>query len=133
MVRKVSIMLTSCGYEQAMSALMLANASAMTGKEVHLFATFRGVRVVRRGFRPRFLGLLAPLTPFFEGRLRREGIGTFAEQLAQAGELGVRLYACDLCVRIGLLEEARLVEGVQVIGMPRFAEITGESDEHFVF
>ncbi len=126
-------MLISCGYEQAMSALMLANASALTGKEVHLYAIFRGVNVVKRGFRPRFPGLLAPFTRPFESRLRRQGVGTFREQMATARERGLRIYACDLCVRLGLLRKEQLVDGVEIIGMPRFSDISAESDEHYSF
>lgn len=131
MSRKVAILLTSCDYERSMSTLMLANAHAMLGDEVHLFLIFRGVRLARRGFRSRFPGLLAPLTAPFERRLARTGIGTFREQFAMARELGVHIYVCDLCVQMGLLKRSHLVEGVEVIGIPRFAEIAGDSDVHF--
>ena len=132
-MKKVAMILKSCDYESSMSALMLANASAIQGSEVHIYMIFTGVRIAKTGYRPRFRGLMAPLTGVFERRLKKQGFDTFKDQLAVAQELGVKLYVCDLCVRIGLLKVEQLIDGVEVIGMPRFAEIADESDSRFSF
>ena len=132
-MKKVAIILRSCDYESAMSAFMLANASKIQGSDVHIYMIFRGVRIAKKGYKPRYKGFLAPLTGAFEKRIKRQGFDTFAEQLAVAQELGVKLYVCDLCVRIGLLRKEQLIDGVEVIGMPRFAELADASDSQFSF
>ena len=132
-MKKLAIILRSCDYESAMAAFMLANASKIRGSDVHIYMIFRGVRIAKKGFKPRYKGLLAPLTGAFENRIKKQGFDNFADQLSVAQELGVNLYVCDLCVRIGLLKREQLIEGVEVIGMPRFAEIAESSDQRFSF
>lgn len=132
-MKKVAIILRSCDYESAMTTFMLANSSAILGSEVHIYMIFRGVRIAKKGYRPKFPGVLAPLTGAFEKRLKKQGFDTFKDQLDVARELGVKLHVCDLCVRIGLLKKEQLIDGVDIIGMPSFAEIAEESDSRFSF
>lgn len=133
MAKKMSILLTTCHYDRAMSALMMANASSLMGNEVHLYLVFTGVRIAKKGYKPRFPGLLAPLTGIFEKKVAKTGVLTFREQLAMALENGVNIYACDLCVNIGLLKKEKIIEGISIMGMPKFTEIAEESDIHFAF
>ncbi len=132
-MKKVAIILRSCDYESAMSAFMLANSSAILGSEVHIYMIFRGVRIAKKGFKPKFTRPMGPLTNAFERRIKKQGFDTFQEQLDVARELGVKLHVCDLCVRIGLLKKEQLIDGVDIIGMPRFAELAEESDSQFSF
>ncbi len=130
---KAAIILTSCHYEQAMTALMSANNLALSGHEVHLYGIFRGARIMKKGYRPWFPGLLFPVTWFYERKLKTAGAFTYPEQLETARELGVNFHVCDLCVKLGLLRESALLEGVKQTGMPEFAGILEESDVQLSF
>ncbi len=100
----LGVLLISGTYERAHYALVVATAAAAVGRPVTLFATNGGCRA--------FLGPAADGTPGWaaleahglgsargalarDARLREQGVAGFAELLASAAELGVRLVVCD--------------------------------------
>jgi len=95
----VGILLISGTYERAHYALVAATAAAATARPVVLFATNAGVRA--------FLAARPDGTPGWttlahyggaakrDEELRGRGVAGFAELLAAAKELGVRLIVCE--------------------------------------
>ena len=110
----LGILLRGAGHEPAHYALVLATAAAAIGRPVTLFATNAGLALFRRDTPlladPREAGLAARGVA---------GIGTLWEA---AGDLGIRLIACDAGLRAEDLPPAALAEGIEIAGVVTFLE-----------
>ncbi len=133
----IGILLISGTYERAHYALVLATAAASVGRPVILFATGGGCRA--------FLGPAADGTPGWaaleatgiggpkgavarDAWLREKGVAGFAELLASASELGVRLIVCEAGLKAEGLRKEQLDPGLngEVAGVVTFlAETEG--------
>jgi len=128
----VGILLISGTYERAHYALVVATAAAATAPPVVLFATNAGVRA--------FLAARPDGSPGWttlahyggaakrDEELRGRGVAGFAELLASARELGVRLIVCEAGLKAEALAPEMLddtLEG-EVAGVVTFlAETEG--------
>lgn len=95
----LGILLISGTYERAHYALVLATAAAATARPVVLFATNAGVRAFLSA-RPDGAAGWTTLAHYGgaarrDEELRGRGVAGFAELLAAAKELGVRLIVCE--------------------------------------
>lgn len=98
----LGIVLLAGGYERAHYALMMATAAAAMGRPVVLFATMAGIGAFTRdGFRA-LPGAEADATH------QARGVAGFAELLAAAVELGVRLIVCEAGLKAQALTEEAL-------------------------
>ena len=109
----LGILLISGSHERAHYAFVLATGAAAVGRDVTLFATNQGCRA-----------LLADWSSLEEaGRdavIRTQGVAGLEELRAAAGELGVRLIACDAGLRMAGLDPAYLAPGVEIAGVVTF-------------
>ncbi len=109
----LGILLISGSHERAHYAFVLATGAAAVGRDVTLFATNQGCRA-----------LLADWSSLEEaGRdavIRTQGVAGLEELRAAAGELGVRLIACDAGLRMAGLDPANLAPGVEIAGVVTF-------------
>ena len=113
----LGILLLSGEHERAHYALVLATGAAALGREVVLFASNAGCRL-----------LLAPsplLEEEREARLEARGVAPIATLLPAAAELGVRRIACEAGLRAEGLAAASLAEGVEVAGVATFLAAVG--------
>ena len=114
----LGILLLSGGHERAHYALVLATGAAALGREVVLFATNAGCRL-----------LLDP-SPLIddprEAVLAARGVAGVATLLAAAEELGLRRIACEAGLRAEALAEASLAPGAEVAGVATFLAAVGE-------
>lgn len=107
---KLGVLLLSAASSRVHACLMLATMAAALGRDVMLFATDAGVAALRAHG-------AAGQEAEEEARRKALGVATSAELLAAAGELGVRLVACETAMRLAGLEAADLASGVEVAGM----------------
>jgi uncharacterized protein len=108
----LGILLISGGHERAHYALVLATAAAALGRPVTLFATNGGLRL-----------LLAerPLeADAREAAVEAAGVAGIRTLLDAAQDLGVALWACEAGRRSEGLDEAGLLNGVEVTGAVSF-------------
>jgi peroxiredoxin family protein len=112
----LGILLIAGGHERAHSALMLATTAAALGRDVVLFATNEGCR------------LLMQPSPLLddprEALLAARGVATIAVLKAAATELGIRCIACEAGLRAAALDAALLPPAVEVAGLATFLAAT---------
>ena len=111
----LGILLMSGTHDRAHYAFVLATGAAALGRPVVLFATNAGCRAL----------LADPACIADAGRdalIRARGVAGIAELRAAAGELGVRMIACEAGLRAEEVAPARLLTGVEVAGIATFLE-----------
>jgi predicted peroxiredoxin len=117
-MKPLGILLRHGDHEAAHYALVLATGAAAVGREVTLFATNAGCRL-----------LLAPcplLADPREALLAGRGVATLATLLEAAAELGIRRIACEAGLRAEALEPSALAPGVELAGVVSFLAAIGE-------
>ena len=110
----LGILLRGAGHEPAHYALVLATAAAAIGRPVALFATNAGLALFRRD-----TPLLADPR---EAGLAARGVAGIETLWEAAGELGIRLIACDAGLRVEDIPPEALAEGVEIAGAVTFLE-----------
>jgi peroxiredoxin family protein len=115
---RLGVLLISGTHERAHYAFVVATCAAALGRVVTVFATNSGCRA-----------LLADGEGLAEAerdaRLKERGVAGLDELRAAAGELGVRLIACEAGLRAEDLAAAALMDGVEVAGVATFLEAVG--------
>lgn len=117
-VSTLGILLISGGHERAHYALVMATGAAALGRDVTLFATNAGCRL-----------LLAGETPDADPRealLAARGVAGIGTLLDAAGELGIRMIACEAGLAAEGLRDAALAAGVERAGVATFLEAVGQ-------
>ena len=118
MADALGVLLISGAHERAHFAFVLAAGAASLGRRVTLFATNEGCHALLLNWER-----LADA-----GRdevIRARGVAGLDELRAAAAELSVRLLVCEAGLRASDLLEARLLPGVEVVGIASFLEAVG--------
>lgn len=113
----LGILLESGTHERAHYALVVAAGAAALGREVTVFATNAGCRL-----------LLDPcplLEDPREARIAARGVAGIATLLPACAELGVRRIVCEAGLRAEGLDGKPLAEGVEVAGIATFLAAVG--------
>ena len=114
----LGILLISGTHERVHYALMLATGAAALGRDVTLFATNAGCRAL----------LAVPDLADPEGHaatLAGTGVADLATLWEAAGELPIRLIACESGLLTAGIDPPALRGGVEVAGIATFLEATG--------
>lgn len=116
----MGIVLLSADITRQHTALMMANAALAMGREVVLFATMDGIAA----FTP--AGTAAHAAR--DADLAARGVAGFAELLASAIEMQVRLIVCDAGLKATGRTEADLDPALQgeIAGLVTFHEAVGD-------
>lgn len=113
----LGVLLVEGSHERAHYALVVATGAAALGRDVTLFATNAGCRLFLRD---------APLlADAREARITGRGVAGIATLLEAAGDLGIRLIACEAGLRAEGLQDAPLAPGVTVAGIATFLSAVG--------
>jgi peroxiredoxin family protein len=116
-VTALGVLLISGGHERAHYALVMATGAAALGREVTLFATNAGVRLL--------LADQALASDPREALITGRGVAGIAVLRAAAGELGIRCIACEAGLAAEGLRDAPLAPGVERAGVASFLEAVG--------
>lgn len=130
-VKRVAIVVSEGTFDKGMMAMMIANTAASMGMEVHIFATFFGLNLMKKGFRPKAPGMYRLFTGMFRKKMKAVGVDDYPEQLKMAVELGVNLYACSTSMGVMNIKEPDLMPGVKVLGAAGFLNIAADTDMQF--
>jgi uncharacterized protein len=114
----LGILLISGTHERAHYAFVMATGAAAMGREVVLFATNAGCRALCRDWS-------ALEDAAREARVTAAGVGGLAELRAAAGEMGVRLIACEAGLRAAGIDPSALLAEVEVAGVVTFLGAVG--------
>jgi peroxiredoxin family protein len=115
---KLGILLLAGAHDRAHYAFVLASGAAALGRQVVLFATNAGCHALCSDWS----GLADAAR---DERVRAAGVAGLAELREAAGELGVRLIACEAGLRAEGLDPAGLLPGVEVAGVATLLEAVG--------
>ena len=131
--QKVSIILHSGAYDRASYALSIALGALACGMEVDMQLTYEGLRRFTKGCLTSLGEETSPLVrDAFEQGLVAGKIQTLDNRLAEAKEMGLRLYACPASMAIlGIGEEELLDEIDGIMGVVSFLALARNADIHW--
>ena len=126
--KKFAMVLADGHFDKAMMPFIMGNVGAAMGMEVHIFFTFFGLKILKKGNRPKLPGLMALFTGMIEKKMKGMGIESIQGQLEEAISLGVHLYACSTSMEVMGIKKEDLIDGVEVVGAATFLDIAADSD-----
>lgn len=120
-----AIILHSAAYDRASYALTLALVALATGMEAHMLLTHGGLRRFSQGRLEEMGEETAPQArKDMEFALMAGAVNSLERQLADAKELGLKLYACSGAMAIlNLRRDDLLPEVDDTIGLASFLEL----------
>lgn len=125
---KMCMVVCEGSFDKAMMPLIMGTTAAATGTEVHVFYTFFGTKLVtKKGSKPKLPGMWRLFTGMFVKRMKAVGIGSYAEMMQQAKDMGINIYACSTTMGLMGVKESDLLPGVKVLGAAAFLKLASES------
>jgi peroxiredoxin family protein len=129
--KKLAIVVSEGTFDKGMMAMMIGNTAAAMGMEVHIFFTFFGLNLLKKGAKPKLPGIYRLFTGMFVKRMAKGGVEDFGGQLSTAQELGVNLYACSTTMALMNVTQEKMVDGVKVLGASGFLNIAADTDMQY--
>jgi len=129
--KKLVIVVSEGTFDKGMMAMMIANTAASMGMEVHIFFSFFGLNLLKKGAKPKLPGMYRLFTGMFVKRMANVGVGNFSEQLTMALDLGVNLYGCSTTMELMNVTQDKMVDGVKVLGAAGFLDLAADSDMQY--
>jgi peroxiredoxin family protein len=127
MADKFAMVVSEGSFDKAMMPLIMGNTAASMGMEVHVFYTFFGLKLLKKGIRPKLPGMMSLFTGMIEKKMRKLNVPGYQEMMKQARDLGVHFYACSTSMSLMGVKESDLVEGTKVLGASAFLDIAADS------
>lgn len=155
-IKKICLIVTKGSLDMAYPPLMIATAAAAMDTEVHIFCTFWGLNLLRKGGAeslkvsplghpempgpdflpfsiPNIISVLPGMTPFatwmMKDNIKKDGMATIPDLIKTAHGLGVHFHACTptmSLMKCGLKELIPEVE--DCMGVAGFLELAADSD-----
>ncbi len=95
MADRFCMVVSEGSFDKAMMPLIMGNTAASMGMEVHVFYTFFGLKLLKKGVKPKLPGLWRIGTGMMIKKMMKLNVPGYEEMLKQAKELGVNFYACS--------------------------------------
>ncbi|MCJ7607568.1 MAG: DsrE/DsrF/DrsH-like family protein [Thermoplasmata archaeon] len=127
MADKMVMVVSEGSFDKAMMPLIMGNTAASMGMEVHVFFTFFGLKLLKKGVKPKLNGMMRPFTGMIERKMKKLKIPGFAEMMVQARDLDVKLYACSTSMALMGVGKEELIDGVKILGASAFLDIAADS------
>jgi len=131
MADKVVMVVSEGSFDKALMPLIIGTTAASMGMEVHVFYTFFGLKLLKKGVRPKLKGLMRPFTGMIQNKMKKLKVPGFDEMMQQSKDLGVNFYACSTSMALLGVKESELVDGVKVLGASAFVDIAAGSKASF--
>lgn len=127
MADKFCMVVSEGSFDKAMMPLIMGNTAASMGMEVHVFYTFFGLKLLKKGVKPKLPGLWRIGTGMMIKKMKKVNYPGYDEMLKQAKELGVNFYACSTSMALMGVKESDLLEGTKVLGASKFLDLAADS------
>lgn len=127
MTEKFCMVVSEGSFDKAMMPLIMGNTAASMGMEVHVFYTFFGLKLLKKGIRPKLPGMMRLFTGMMVKKMMKLKVPGYDEMLKQAKELGVNFYACSTSMALMGVKESDLIEGTKVLGASKFLDLAADS------
>ncbi|MCJ7490159.1 MAG: DsrE/DsrF/DrsH-like family protein [Thermoplasmata archaeon] len=131
MADKIVMVVSEGSFDKALMPLIIGTTAASMGMEVHVFYTFFGLKLLKKGVRPKLKGLMRPFTGMIQNKMKKLKVPGFDEMMQQAKDLGVNFYACSTSMALLGVKESDLADGVKVLGASAFVDIAAGSKASF--
>jgi peroxiredoxin family protein len=128
MTQKVSMVVSEGTFDKAMMPLIVGTTAASMGMEVHIFFTFFGLKLLKKGTKPKLPGMMRFFTSMILKKMKKQNIPNFEEMKQQAIDLGVHLYACSTSMTLMNVKKEDLIEGAEILGAAKFLDIAVDSE-----
>ncbi|WP_226666252.1 DsrE/DsrF/DrsH-like family protein [Metabacillus litoralis] len=128
---KVAIIAANGGMFDAYKVFNIATAAAATDAEVGIFFTFEGLNLIHNEAHKN-LALPAGKEHFQEG-FKKANVPPVDELVSMAGEMGVKMIACQMTMDVMSLEKEQFVEGIDVGGAVTFLTFAQDADVTLTF
>jgi len=126
--KKFAMVVSEGTFDKAMMSMMMGNTAASMGMDTHIFFTFFGLNLLKKGMKPKMPGMFRLFTGMMIKKMKGIGIEGFQEQLAMAKDLGIHLYACSTSMEMMGIKKEDLIDGITVLGAAAFLDIGTDSD-----
>ena len=131
MADKIVMVVSEGSFDKALMPLIIGTTAASMGMEVHVFYTFFGLKLLKKGVRPKLKGLMRPFTGMIQNKMKKLKVPGFDEMMQQSKDLGVNFYACSTSMALLGVKESELTDGVKVLGASAFVDIAAGSKASF--
>ena len=130
--RKISIIVHSDSMDKLYPVFMISSAGASMDVEVHLFFTFWGLKMLKKGGLES-TKLPAPMTEgtdMMKNKMKEIGVPSLVELLHMCRETGnMKIYACSTTMEVMDVKKDDLIPEVDdILGATAFLDIAMESD-----
>lgn len=127
MADKFCMVVSEGSFDKAMMPLIMGNTAASMGMEVHVFYTFFGLKLLKKGVKPKLPGLWRIGTGMMIKKMKKVNYPGYDEMLKQAKELGVNFYACSTSMSLMGVKQEDLIDGTKVLGASKFLDLAADS------
>lgn len=131
--KRVAIILHSGGYDRVSYALSIAQVALAMGMEVHMLATYGGLKRFTKGNLEK-LGeeTDAAIREALARGIASGGIRSLTAQLSDARKLDLKLYACPTAMaNLNIVRGDLLPEVDEVMGLAAFLDLAQDADMHW--
>jgi peroxiredoxin family protein len=136
--KAMTILLNSGDLDKALAAFILATGAAAKGIKTTMFFTFWGLKIIQKDGAEKAklskmnMGGLGKM--MIKKMMKKKNVASLEELIEDAGELGVRLIACEMTMDLMNIPKDTLIPQVKEIGgVGAFLDSSSESQMHFVF
>ncbi|MGQ4834017.1 MAG: DsrE/DsrF/DrsH-like family protein [Candidatus Asgardarchaeia archaeon] len=129
--KKMAIIVSKSTLDMAYPPFILAQVGASLGMEVHLFFTFWGINIIKKGGAKKLKlpGLMRIGTGMMKKKMKQAGVPSLEEMIKTCHELGVKLWACSQTMEIMGIKREDLIDEVEdVVGATAFLDIAQDAD-----
>lgn len=131
MTKRVAIIASNGGLENAYKVLNIATAAAATDADVEIFFTFEGLSIIHK--QSADMLKMAPGNEHFAEGFKRANVPSIAELLEIAQESGVKMIACQMTVDVMGLRKEDFIDGIEVGGAVTFLDYAYDADVTVTF
>lgn len=129
--KRVAIIASSGGLDNAYKVLNIATAGAATDAEVAIFFTFEGLSIIHKQAET-MLNMEPGKEPIIEG-FKKANVPSVSELLEIAQESGVKMIACQMSMDVMALTTDDFIDGVEVGGAVAFLDFAYDADVSVTF
>ncbi|MDY6958205.1 MAG: DsrE/DsrF/DrsH-like family protein [Halobacteriota archaeon] len=126
--KKLAMVVAEGTFDKSMMPFIMGVTAASMGWEVHVFFTFFGLSILKKGAKPKMGGIYRFFTGMMENRMKKVGVEPLSEQIETAKELGMHLYACSTSMSVMGVTKEDLIDGAEIVGAAKFLDLAADSD-----
>ena len=134
----MTILLHSGDLDKAIAAFIIATGAASKGIPTTMFFTFWGLNIVKQGGAEKAklskMNMAGLGKKMILGKMKKNNVASLQELIKDAGELGVRLLACEMTMDLmNVPKDSLIPEVTEICGVGAYLDAALNSNIHQVF